>query len=271
MRHLASDIYPMYEHILFDISDKGVATITLNRPEVYNAINEKIAQELQDAFKTCGKDKSVRAVVLSGGAGKAFCSGQDLKEGATQPGRSLYDSIERKYNPLVRLMRGLPKPIIARVQGVAAGAGASIALAADIVVAAEETYFAQLFINIGLVPDTGSSYFLPRLVGAARAFEICATGRRVSAKEAHTIGMIAHCVPLGALDDTVAQLADDLAARPTATLGLLKKLLQESYSNSLDQMLEKEALYQEAAGQTHDHKEGVQAFLEKRAPVFTGN
>jgi len=260
----------MYEHLLFSVSDKGVATITLNRPQVYNAINEKIAQELQDAFKTCAKDKAVRAVILSGGSGKAFCSGQDLKEGVSQPGRSLYESIERKYNPLVRLMRALPKPIIARVQGVAAGAGASIALAADVVVAAEETYFAQLFINIGLVPDTGSSYFLPRLVGAARAFEICTTGRRVGAKEAHTIGMIAHCVPLASLDDTVAQLADEYAARPTATIGLIKKLLQESFSHPLEQMLEKEAQYQEAAGQTADHKEGVQAFLEKRPPVFTG-
>ena len=259
-----------YDHILYTVSDKGVATITLNRPEVYNAVNEKIAQELQDAFKQCAKDKAVRAVVLSGGEGKAFCSGQDLKEASGQKGRSLYDSIERKYNPLVRLMRGLPKPIIARVQGVAAGAGCSLALACDIVVAAEETYFAELFINIGLVPDTGSSYFLPRLVGAARAFEICASGRRVSAKEAHQIGMIAHCVPAGALDATVDQLANEMAARPTAGIGLIKKLLQESFSHNLEQMLEKEALYQEAAGKTFDHSEGVTAFLEKRAPQFQG-
>lgn len=259
-----------YDHILYTVSDKGVATITLNRPEVYNAVNEKIAQELQDAFKQCAKDKAVRAVVLSGGEGKAFCSGQDLKEGATQKGRSLYESIERKYNPLVRLMRSLPKPIIARVQGVAAGAGCSLALACDIVVASDETYFAELFINIGLVPDTGSSYFLPRLVGAARAFEICTTGRKVSAKEAYQIGMIAHCVPAGALNATVEQLANEMAARPTAGIGLIKKLLQESFSHNLEQMLEKEALYQEAAGKTFDHAEGVTAFLEKRAPQFQG-
>ncbi len=259
-----------YEHILFDVSAQGVATITLNRPEVYNAINEQIAQELQDALKTCGKDKAIRAVVLSGGAGKAFCSGQDLKEGATQKGRSLYESIERKYNPTVRLMRNLPKPIIARVQGVAAGAGCSLALAADLVVAADTAYFAELFINIGLVPDTGSSYFLPRLVGAARAFEICSTGRKVSASEAQQIGMIAHCVPAAELDAFVDKLATDMASRPTAGLGLLKKLLQESFSHNLEQMLEKEALYQEAAGKTFDHAEGVQAFLEKRAPKFEG-
>jgi 2-(1,2-epoxy-1,2-dihydrophenyl)acetyl-CoA isomerase len=143
-------------------------------------------------------------------------------------------------------------------------------LAADIVVAAEETYFAELFINIGLVPDTGSSYFLPRLVGAARAFEICTTGRKVPAKEAQAIGMIAHCVPLADLDATVDKLSADMAARPTAGIGLIKKLLQESFSHNLDQMLEKEALYQEAAGKTHDHAEGVLAFLEKRAPKFEG-
>ena len=256
--------------ILFSQAD-GVATITLNRPEVYNAVNEAMAKALQDAFKVCTKDKAIRAVLLTGGEGKAFCSGQDLKEGASQPGRSLYESIERKYNPLVRLMRNLPKPIICAVNGAAAGAGCSLALAADVVIAADDAYFTELFINIGLVPDTGSSFFLPRLVGAARAFELCTTGRRVSAIEAKQIGMIAHTSPKAELAAAALALAQDYAKRPTVAIGLIKRLLNESYSATLEQMLEREAYYQEAAGKTKDHAEGVQAFLAKRAPVYTGS
>src|SRR5690349_21141141 len=167
----------------------GVATIALNRPDVYNALNDGITYELQDALKALAKDAAVRVVVLTG-EGKAFCSGQDLKAASGQEKRSFIDSLHKRYNPIVRAMRTLPKPIICRLNGVAAGAGCSLALACDMIIAAEEATLIEVFINIGLVPDSGSSYFLPRLVGMAKAFELCTMGSRVSAKEAESLGLI---------------------------------------------------------------------------------
>ncbi len=260
---------PSYTHLLFTVVN-GVATITLNRPEVFNAINELIAKELQDALKYCARTPEVRAIVLSGGEGKAFCSGQDLKEGASQQGRSLYDSIQRKYNPLIKAMRQLPKPIIGAINGAAAGAGCSIALACDYTIAAEEAYFSELFINIALVPDSGSSFFLPRLIGSARAFDLCTTGRRVYGPEAFQIGMINRVVPLVELTQTAQTVGAEYAARPTAAIGQIKRMLNQSFNSSLEDMLELEALYQESAGKSHDHKEGVISFLEKRKPEFKG-
>ena len=247
----------------------GVATITLNRPDVYNALNDGITYELQDALKAVAKDATARVVVLTG-EGKAFCSGQDLKAASGQEKRSFIDSLHKRYNPIVRAMRTLPKPIICRLNGVAAGAGCSLALACDMIIAAEEATLIEVFINIGLVPDSGSSYFLPRLVGMAKAFELCTMGSKVTAKEAVELGLINKVVPSAELDAAVKGYTDYFAAAPTKSIGLIKKMLSKAATSTLDEMLEYEAYCQEIAGQTHDYKEGVAAFLEKRKPGFLG-
>lgn len=248
----------------------GVATIALNRPEVYNALNDEITFELQDALKAVAKDQKVRVVVLTG-EGKAFCSGQDLKAGAAQGKRSFIDSLQKRYNPLILGMRNLPKPIIGRLNGVAAGAGCSLALACDIIVASEEASLIEVFINIGLVPDSGSSYFLPRLVGMAKAFELCSMGNKVNAKDALALGLVNSVVPAAELDAAVKRYTDYFATAPTKAIGLIKKMLNKSATSDLEGMLEYEAYLQEIAGATADHREGVTAFLEKRKPNFAGN
>jgi 2-(1,2-epoxy-1,2-dihydrophenyl)acetyl-CoA isomerase len=244
----------------------GVVTITLNRPDVYNALNDEITFELQDAFKQVSKDATARVVVLTG-EGKAFCSGQDLKAG-TQ--RSFIDSLHKRYNPIIRAMRELPKPIIGRLNGVAAGAGCSLILACDLIVASEESSLIEVFINIGLVPDSGSSYFLPRLIGMAKAFELCTMGSKVTAGEALHLGLVNKVVPPADLDTTVKIYADYYAAAPTRSIGIIKKMLNKSTTSTLDEMLDYEAYCQEIAGRTSDYKEGVSAFLEKRKPKFQG-
>jgi len=246
----------------------GVATLTLNRPDVYNALNDEITYELQDAFKKIAKDDQVRVVVLTG-EGKAFCSGQDLKASGTAK-RSFRDSLHQRYNPLILAMRQLPKPIICRLNGVAAGAGCSLALACDMIVAAEGATLIEVFINIGLVPDSGSSFFLPRMVGMAKAFEWCSLGSKITAAEALTFGFVNRVVPAAELDAAVKSYTDQFAQAPTRAIGLLKKMLNKSATATLEEMLEYEAYLQEIAGDTADHREGVTAFLEKRKPVFTG-
>lgn len=258
----------MYQFLKFE-KDGGVATLTLNRPEVYNAFNNELSYELQNAFKAIKKDDEVRVVVLTG-EGKAFCSGQDLKASQAEPNRSFADSVRQRYNPLIKAMRELPKPIIARVNGVAAGAGCSLVLACDMAVASEQAKLIEVFINIGLVPDSGSSYFLPRLVGSAKAFELCTMGSKVSAQEAFELGMVNKVVPAEDLDAAVKEYTDYYAAAPTKAIGLIKKMLNKSQGASLEEMLEYEAYNQEIAGGTADHKEGVQAFLEKRKPAYQG-
>jgi 2-(1,2-epoxy-1,2-dihydrophenyl)acetyl-CoA isomerase len=257
-----------YKFLLFR-QENGVATLALNRPEVYNALNDEITFELQDALKVVAKDDAVRVVVLTG-EGKAFCSGQDLKAASGQEKRSFLDSLHRRYNPIIRSIRSLPKPVISRVNGVAAGAGCSLALAGDIIVAAEEATFIEVFINIGLVPDSGSSYFLPRSVGMVRAFELCSMGNRLKAKDAADIGLINKAVSAADLDATIKAYTDYYANAPTKAIGLIKKMLNKSTTATLEEMLEYEAYAQEIAGSTQDYKEGVNAFLEKRKPMFTG-
>jgi 2-(1,2-epoxy-1,2-dihydrophenyl)acetyl-CoA isomerase len=247
----------------------GVATITLNRPEVFNALNDGITYELQDALKLVQKDAGVRVVVLTG-EGKAFCSGQDLKAASGQEKRSFIDSLHKRYNPIIRAIRNLSKPVICRLNGVAAGAGCSLALACDIIVASEDATLIEVFINIGLVPDSGSTYFLPRLVGMARAFELCTMGTRVKASEAVAMGLINRAVPADQLDAAVRMYTDYYAAAPTKSIGLIKKMLNKSTTATLDEVLDYEAYCQEIAGNSTDYKEGVKAFLEKRKPNFTG-
>lgn len=249
--------------------DNGVATISLNRPDVYNALNDEITFELQDAFKAVAKDENVRVVVLTG-EGKAFCSGQDLKASSGQEKRSFLDSLHKRYNPIIRAIRSLPKPVICRLNGVAAGAGCSLALSCDLIVAAEEATLIEVFINIGLVPDSGSSFFLPRLVGMAKAFELCSMGTRVKAKEAVEIGLITKAVAADQLDAAVKEYTDYYANAPTKAIGLIKKMLNKAATSSLDEMLDYEAYCQEIAGSSEDYKEGVKAFLEKRKAAFKG-
>jgi 2-(1,2-epoxy-1,2-dihydrophenyl)acetyl-CoA isomerase len=257
-----------FQYLKFE-TNNGVATITLNRPEVYNALNDEIKIELQDAFKLVAKDDKVRVVVLTG-EGKAFCSGQDLKTSSSQGKRSFLESLRKGYNPLIVSMRNLPKPIICRLNGVAAGAGCSIALACDIIVAAEEASLIEIFINIGLVPDSGSSYFLPRMVGVAKAFELCSTGKKITAGEALELGLVNKVVNLEKLNEEVKSYTDYFAMAPTRAIGMIKKMLNKSTTSTLEEMLEYEAYLQEIAGATLDHQEGVKAFLEKRKPSFVG-
>ncbi len=256
-----------YKFLLYRL-DNGVATITLNRPDVYNALNDEITFELQDAFKAVAKDESVRVVVLTG-EGKAFCSGQDLKASQGQK-RSFLDSLHKRYNPIIRAMRNLPKPVICRLNGVAAGAGCSIALACDLIVASEDATLIEVFINIGLVPDSGSSWFLPRLVGTAKAFELASMGTKVKAKDAEAIGLITKAVPADQLDKAVADYTSYYSQAPTKAIGLIKKMLNKASNASLDEMLDYEAYCQEIAGNSEDYQEGVKAFLEKRKAAFKG-
>lgn len=258
----------MYQFLKFE-KEGGVVRLSMNRPEVYNAFNNELTFELQDAFKQIRRDDEVRVVVLTG-EGKAFGSGQDLKASQADPNRSFLDSVRKRYNPLIKAMRELPKPIICRLNGVAAGAGCSVALACDIIVASDQATLIEVFINIGLVPDSGSSYFIPRLVSPARAFELCTMGSKLSAIQAYEWGMINKVVPHEQLDAAVQEYVDYYAAAPTKAVGMIKKMLNKAQTASLDEMLEYEAYCQEIAGNTADHKEGVTAFLEKRKPQYTG-
>ncbi len=257
-----------YECLLYSV-ENGVATLTLNRPDVFNAFNEQQSYDLQDALKQVSRDENVRVVVLTG-AGKAFCSGQDLKAIAGVEKRSLSESIHKRYNPIIRAMRNLPKPIICRLNGVAAGAGCSLALASDMIIASEKASLIEVFVNVGLVLDSGSSYFLPRLVGSARAFELSTLGSKVSAVQALEWGMVNKVVPEEELDAAVAELAAHYAIAPTKAIALMKKMLNKSFHSDLDTMLDYEASCQEVAGNSEDYKEGVKAFNEKRKPEFKG-
>jgi 2-(1,2-epoxy-1,2-dihydrophenyl)acetyl-CoA isomerase len=257
-----------YKFLRYHVQD-GAAAITLNRPDVYNALNDEITFELQNVLKVVAKDEQVRVVILTG-EGKAFCSGQDLKDSADKENRSFKESLEKRYNPIILAMRNLPKPIICRLNGVAAGAGCSIALACDIIVASEQASLIEVFINIGLVPDSGSSYFLPRLVGMAKAFELCSMGTKIEAREAMTIGLINKVTPADQLDEAVNAYVNYFVKAPTKSIGLIKRMLNKATNASLEDMLEYEAYCQEIAGASSDYKEGVAAFLQKRKPNFKG-
>lgn len=257
-----------FNTLLLDIKE-GVATVTLNRPDVYNAFNDEMSYELQDALKEVNKNKEARVLVITG-AGKAFCSGQDLKAAAAGGVRSFKDSLHKRYNPIIRSIRNMPKPVMARLNGVAAGAGCSLALACDLIIASENASLIEVFINVGLVLDSGSAYFLPRIVGSTKAFELASMGTKVSAAEALQLGMVNRVVKPEALDDEVRKFTDYYATAPTKAIGLMKKMLNKSFHSDLETILEYESYCQEIAGHSKDNKEGVTAFIEKRKPVFRG-
>jgi 2-(1,2-epoxy-1,2-dihydrophenyl)acetyl-CoA isomerase len=258
----------MYQNLTYETHD-GVATITLNRPQVYHALSSALLQEIKQAMDEAGADAAVRVVVLTAMGDKAFCSGADLKSGMTS-GMSLGTSLRQYYNPAILAIRNLPKPVICRLNGLAAGAGCSLALACDIVIAADTAYLCQIFINIGLMPDAGSTFFLPRLIGTQRAFEIASTGRKVYAPEAAQIGLIHRAVAVSDLDLAVAEMVEYYRHAPTAAIGAMKKILNLSITSDLSQMLELEAEGQDVLGKTFDAGEGIMAFLQKRKANYRG-
>lgn len=261
-----------YDTIITQQKD-NVLEITLNRPTALNAINDKMGEELLSALRQADKDKTVRCVVISG-AGRAFSAGEDvqgLKErygGGHHP--SLGDHLRKKYHPLISAIRNMEKPVIARLNGIAAGSGASIALACDFRIAAEEAGLKQAFIGVGLVPDSGSSYFLSRMAGPAKATELIMTGRTLKAHEAQQLGLVNEVVTTAELNKTVDDLARRLANGPTKALGYSKRLINRASTMDLADAMEYEAQHQDIAGKTADHLEAVNAFLEKRDPKFTG-
>lgn len=247
-----------------------LVTIRLNRPDVYNSFNQEMAKALQEVLDESEKDADCRAIVITG-MGKAFCAGQDLKEAIDDNGIELETIVSEHYNPIIARIRSIEKPVVAAVNGVAAGAGANIALACDICVATESASFIQAFSKIGLIPDSGGTYFLPRLVGFQKASALAMLGDKVSAAEAEAMGMIYKYFPDEIFEDEVGKLAQKLADMPTKALGLIKRVLNQSMTNTLGEQLGLECQLQTAASQTNDYQEGVQAFLEKRKPEFKGN
>lgn len=254
--------------ILLEIKN-NVGIITLNRPEKFHAFNREMTLLLQKTLDDCANNPSVRAIYLTA-TGKAFCSGQDLSEVVGEKALALEKIVSEHYNPLIMRLRTIEKPIVCAVNGVAAGAGANIALACDIVVATASANFIQAFSKIGLIPDSGGTFILPRLVGWGKAFALTMLGDKVSAQEAERIGMIYKVFADEEFADASFKIADMLAQMPTKALGYTKRALNASLTNSLEQQLDMEDKLQYAAGQTHDYKEGVQAFLEKRIAIFKG-
>jgi 2-(1,2-epoxy-1,2-dihydrophenyl)acetyl-CoA isomerase len=260
-----------YETIITSV-EEGVAVLTLNRPETLNSFNNRMHAEVRDFLQQVQNDRGIRCLVLTG-AGRGFCAGQDLGDrtvAVTDTAPDLGKSVERNYNPLIRRIMTLEKPVICAVNGVAAGAGANIALACDIVLAARSASFVQSFCKIGLVPDSGGTWNLPRAVGLPRARGLALLGDKLPAEKAAEWGMIWRCVDDGQLMEEVMHLARHLAGQPTRGLAAIKKLLNQSFANSLDQQLELEKEAMRALGRTADYREGVAAFMEKRKPEFRG-
>tara|TARA_R110002050_G_C8962353_1_gene514582 strand:+ start:13697 stop:14476 length:780 start_codon:yes stop_codon:yes gene_type:complete len=258
----------MSEFIKFEVI-KGVGVIRLNRPDKYNSFVREMALDMQKRLSQCAEDKSIRAVYLTGN-GKAFCAGQDLAEAIDPNGPELSKIVSEHYNPIVEQIRNIEMPVICGVNGVAAGAGANIALACDITLAAESASFIQAFSKIGLIPDSGGTYFLPRIIGMQKASALMMLGDKVSAMDAEKMGMIYKTVANESLDQDAMAIALKLAHMPTYGLALTKKALNKSFTNDLTSQLKLEDELQAKAGVSEDYEEGVNAFLEKRKPIFKG-
>ena len=256
------------ESVLLDLQD-GVARITLNRPEKYNAFNREMALRLIDIINACGTDEAVRCLYLTG-AGKAFCAGQDLAEVTDPNGPGMNRILSEHYNPIVTAIKWLEKPVVAAVNGAAAGAGANIALCCDIVVAAEDAFFMQAFSAIGLIPDSGGTFTLPRLIGSQKASALMMLGDKVKAPEAERLGMIYQWFANDIFEQEAFAIAKKLAGMPTKALGLTKLALRWSTTHTFKEQLENEDKLQQRAAATDDFKEGVAAFMEKRKPEFKG-
>jgi 2-(1,2-epoxy-1,2-dihydrophenyl)acetyl-CoA isomerase len=247
----------------------GVCELRLNRPEVFNSFNKNMALAFQDALDECEKNDEVRVILITG-EGKAFCAGQDLSEAIDPDGPELSHIVEKHYNPIIERIRNIEKPIVAAVNGVAAGAGANIALACDITIAKKSASFIQAFSKIGLIPDSGGTFFLPRIIGFQKAMALMMTGDKISAEEAERMNMIYKVVEDDLFESEVSTFVQKLALMPTKGLGLTKKAVNQSFGNNLTQQLEVEKDLQTEAGDTYDFKEGVNAFVEKRKPIFIG-
>jgi 2-(1,2-epoxy-1,2-dihydrophenyl)acetyl-CoA isomerase len=254
--------------VRLEVAD-GIATITLDRPDALNALTVPMKRELLAAFRTVERDRAVRAVILSG-AGRAFCAGQDLRERLEPDAAPLGTEIRERYNPIIRAMRALEKPIVGAINGVAAGAGASLAFACDLRIAAEGASFALAFGRVGLVPDSGATWLLPRLVGGARAAEIALLNDPVPASAALSMGLVTRVVPAAELGGVAREIAGRLAQGAPVALALTKRALNAAWDRGLEGALEYEAILQDLAGRTRDHAEGIAAFIEKRAPRFSG-
>lgn len=250
--------------------ENGVGIIKLNRPDKFNSFIRQMALDFQKALDNCEADKSVRAIYITG-EGKAFCAGQDLAEAIDPNQTELPKIVEEHYNPIILRLRKIEKPIVCAVNGVAAGAGANIALACDITIAGESVAFIQAFSKIGLIPDSGGTYYLPRLIGMQKAAALMFLGDKIGAEDAEKMGMIYKVVSDAKLQEEAMEIALQLAQMPTKGIGLTKRLLNESFNNNLKQQLDLEGELQNEAGQTYDYQEGVNAFLEKRKPEFKGN
>ena len=258
-------------HILFE-RDQGVARLTLNRPEVLNSFNRAMARELYRALETIAGDETVRSVLLTG-AGRAFCAGQDLAEASPRPDGSLPDLgdfVREGYNPIILALRTLEKPIVCAVNGVAAGAGANLALACDIVLASSDASFIQSFAKIGVIPDSGGTFMLPRIVGLQRASALAMLAEKVGAQQAYEWGMVYRVVEAPGLAEAAWTIAAQLATQPTRGLGLIKRAFNRSLGVDIEGQLDFEEELQREAGRTADYAEGVRAFLEKRKPNFQG-
>ncbi|HET6781223.1 MAG TPA: enoyl-CoA hydratase-related protein [bacterium] len=247
----------------------GVMTLTLNRPDVLNAFNDTMSAEMQEVLRDAERDASVRAIMITG-AGRGFCSGQDLRDRVGTSSFSFVESLRRRYNPIIAKLISIEKPVLAAVNGVAAGAGCSLALACDLRIASDGASFIEVFARVGLVPDSGSTYLLPRLVGLGKAFELCYLAEPLSAADAERIGLVNWIVSVDQLLEKARAIAARLSAGPTKAYGLIKRALYHNLYSDVETALDYEALTQEAAGRSADHREGVAAFLEKRTARFTG-